>query len=122
MIFKRLACQSVTVVTMFGERLNNRHHRHASSRSAATSTVLPRRAPLAFLIVRYGCRKCYGVTGGAPQVIRLSEPFGLPISISLQTSSPVRAFPRQRVQIDKKEILNEYKDYLNVSGQGQPVA
>ena len=30
--FKWLACQSVTVVTMFCERCNHRHHRHTSSR------------------------------------------------------------------------------------------
>ena len=29
----------------------------------------PRRATIAFLIVRVGCQKCFGVTGGAPQVI-----------------------------------------------------
>lgn len=48
--------------------------------------------PKAFLIVRIGCQKYFGVTGGTPQVIRLSELFGLPISISLQANSSVRTF------------------------------
>ena len=48
----------------------------------------PRRATIAFLIVRVGCQKCFGVTGGAPQVnSQRSALFGLLISVSLQANS-----------------------------------
>ena len=56
--------------------------------SAAQPAVQPRRATIAFLIVRIGCQKCFGVTGGTPQVnSQRSALFGLLITVSLQANS-----------------------------------
>lgn len=98
--------------------------------SAVPSAVQPRRATLAFLIVRVGCQKCFGVTGGAPQVNSGSpsrlvcryayrcKPIQKPFkgAYHIAGGEPcVYDYPSSEgSDRDKKETFYEYKIYLDV--------